>query len=278
MHAILSQVKRPLLAVAMLAVLCSGIASAANYYYVYETSTPVYSGTAVDYVQPASAPCGPICQPAAPIAYTPALPEPPACSPCGANYASASAPQSKTFGLGRTDLPGWYSDDYDYNVSSQRDLGITYLVPTSAGMVETNRIPLTNPVDQYYATHEEIGGKVVDLTNPANRALEDQNTRAYVGDPANRVANPSAALQRGLSTQTPNYGVNQPATQAVQQPSAQMNTMNSQINQTASQLNQLGNQMTNQANQVNSQVGGLTPPTPSQTTVDSVFPNQTINY
>ena len=67
--------------------------------------------------------------------------------------------------IARTDLPGIYSNDYDYSVSSQIDTGVTYLIPTQTGFVESNRIPLTNPVDQYYATHRIINGDVVAVTN-----------------------------------------------------------------------------------------------------------------
>lgn len=63
--------------------------------------------------------------------------------------------------LARTDLPGWYSNDYDYSVSSQRDTGVSYLIPTMNGFKESSLIPLTNPVDQYYATHAVRNGAVV---------------------------------------------------------------------------------------------------------------------
>lgn len=263
----------------MLAVLGMGIASAAS--YCSPCAQPITYAPTVQYVQPVSNPCGPACPPPAPapepIAYVPA-PAPVACNPC--------AGTSSTFGLGRTNLPGWYSDDYDYNVSSQRDLGITYLVPTRAGLVETNRIPLTNPVDQYYGTHEELGGRVLDLTDPANRSIEDQNTRDYINDPANHIANPAAAMQSGLNTsnqnaamnrtmkqtrfdtqnrnndmnqanqptmsntQNQNYGMNQ----ANQQSYLSIPDLNSNVNQNASQINRMDNQVNQTANRLNNQV------------------------
>lgn len=93
------------------------------------------------------------------------------CDPCAQPTYVAVAPPAPilcdacaTSGITRTNLPGWYSDDYDYTVSSQRDTGITYLIPAMNGFYESHTIPLTNPVDRYYATHEVRNGQVVDTS------------------------------------------------------------------------------------------------------------------
>lgn len=75
-----------------------------------------------------------------------------------------------------TTLPGRYSNDYDYAVTSQRNTtGIPYLIPTAGGLLESPTIPLTNAVDQYYATHSVVGNQVVRTApTPPNRAVAAQ--------------------------------------------------------------------------------------------------------
>lgn len=142
---VISRVKRPLLLALFVTVAAVGLAKAMGYYTgatmpVGECtsvvcSVPTCTVDACATVEPATT-CGPVCN---------------------------------NIGIARTNLPGWYSNDYDYSITSQQDLGITYLIPTGNGFMETNRIPLTNPVDQYYATHKVINGEVVDITNMDNR-------------------------------------------------------------------------------------------------------------
>lgn len=98
----------------------------------------------------------------APACGAPVCAAEPVCNPCGGS------------GLSRTALPGTYSNDYDYAVSSQRDTGRTYLLPTRYGWIESNRVPLTNPVDKYYATHQVGNGRVVETGNPNDRVWARQ--------------------------------------------------------------------------------------------------------
>lgn len=125
----IAKIKRPILAFALVLGLGAGIASAAD------SCNPC--------VQPDY--CTPVCTVAEVV---------PAMQPVCTAFCSDPS-------LARTDLPGWYSNDYDYSVSSQRDTGISYLIPTMNGFEESNHIPLTNPVDQYYATHAVRNGEVV---------------------------------------------------------------------------------------------------------------------
>lgn len=78
----------------------------------------------------------------------------PVCDVCAGNPSLAP--------LARTNLPGFYSNDYDYSVSARTPIGIDYYVPKLSGVVEDSVMPLMNPVDRYYATHRVINGQVVD--------------------------------------------------------------------------------------------------------------------
>lgn len=86
-----------------------------------------------------------------------------------------------------TTLPGMYSRDYNYSVTSQQrnTAGIPYLIPTANGLLESPTIPLTNSVDQYYATHNVVNGRVVRTApNPPNRAVT-ANFNNYFGGISN---------------------------------------------------------------------------------------------
>lgn len=73
--------------------------------------------------------------------------------------------------LRRTNLPGYYSNDYDYADSAHNPNGIDYLIPTQAGLIESKVIPLLNPVDRYYATHTVNNGQVRDNSASYRMAL-----------------------------------------------------------------------------------------------------------
>ena len=104
------------------------------------------------------------------------------CSPCvqpiSVQSIAAPAPMYCSVcpspALARTNLPGWYSDDYDYHTTAQHTTGITYAIPTMNGFIESDHIPLTNPVDQYYATHSIVNGQVVDDSAGAMASVSDQ--------------------------------------------------------------------------------------------------------
>lgn len=85
-------------------------------------------------------------------------------------------------GITRTNLPGYYSTDYDYSVSSQVNTGVGYLVPTRNGLIESDTMPLLNDVDRYYATHT-LGnnGQIIDTSTRYNQQLANQHTR-YISD------------------------------------------------------------------------------------------------
>ncbi len=69
-------------------------------------------------------------------------------------------------------LPGYYSNDYDYHLSARYNDGVGYFIPTAAGLITSPVMPLRNPVDRYYATHEVINGQVVDESDDYQAALE----------------------------------------------------------------------------------------------------------
>lgn len=145
MLSFLSKVTRPLMAAAATACVCAGTATAVDYYHPYPNQPVYYGIPSYGVAQPAvvgTASCGQT-----------ACVQPVACNSCG--------PSGDLTALRRTTLPGRYSNDYDYSVSSQVDNGITYIVPTQTGYTESSTMPLTNPVDQYYATHQVRNGQIV---------------------------------------------------------------------------------------------------------------------
>lgn len=135
--------------------------------------------------------CGtPACYEPAPIVSTPM------CTSCAGNPSLAP--------LARTNLPGTYSNDYDYAVTARTPIGINYLVPTQGGLVETPVIPLTNPVDRYYATHRVMNGQVVDdsaayqmaLSTPILRQIQGNMAAGSAASPALPAAqNANATMQ-----------------------------------------------------------------------------------
>lgn len=234
MQSFLSRAKLPLAAAAL--VFAVGAASAMEYYYYNE---PVACSE-----PSACSPCG--------TTYVPA-PVKPVCNPCAGGPAS-------------TDLPGWYSNDYDYTTSSQVDTGITYVIPNQNGYVESHTIPLTNPVDQYYATHQVRNGQVVEtgLPNPTNRsmAVYDEHgnmirsyTQASASSPAQNVMQAGMnQTQNSINQAQPNMtrpltNLNQTRatitqTQttmdvpALSQPQSALNQSASTMNQTQNAINQ----------------------------------------
>ncbi len=127
-----AKITRPVLALVMVVGLGAGVAAAA------------------DYCEPCVQPD--YCTPACTVQPAPAL-QPVCTTYCGENPSLAA--------IAPTNLPGYYVRETSYSVSSQRDTGISYLIPTMNGFIESDHIPLTNPVDQYYATHEVRNGQVV---------------------------------------------------------------------------------------------------------------------
>lgn len=136
----------------------------------------------------AHAACGTIACDSRPIVIPPApesivLPPQPAApalvSTSLCNACSAPKPVCTTCTdprLQPTSLPGVYSNDFDYAVTSQRNTtGFPYLIPTASGLLESPTIPLTNPVDRYYATHRVINNQVVRTApTPPNLAVTSQ--------------------------------------------------------------------------------------------------------
>lgn len=146
----------------------------------------------------AFAACGPISCDNRPLVIPPApqsvvlppAPEAPLVSTavCTTNVCNAS-PVCSTCTDPRvqpTTLPGVYSRDYDYAVTSQRNTsGLPFLIPTVNGLLESPTIPLTNNVDQFYATHHVVNGQVVRTApNPPNRAVSADFSRYYGSNPA----------------------------------------------------------------------------------------------
>lgn len=126
----------------------------------------------------AYAACGPVACDNVPIVFPPAPPSvvlPPA-APAVCYTGCDIGPSCSTCtnpNVQPTTLPGVYSNDYDYSVTSQQNtIGIPYLIPTAAGLLESPTIPLTNAVDQYYATHRVVNNQVVrTAANPPNRSV-----------------------------------------------------------------------------------------------------------
>lgn len=103
--------------------------------------------------------------------------------------------------LRRTNLPGFYSNDYDYRDSAHNPNGIDYLIPTQAGLIESKVIPLTNPVDRYYATHTVRSGQVVDESTQYQLALSTPSHINTDGTPG------------GLATASESFGLGDAATE-----------------------------------------------------------------
>lgn len=142
MRSRISTLKRPVLALAAVAVLGFAASSAVASDFCSPCVKPIVYTTVYE-VQPV-------------VAQTPLY-----CDVCASPA------------LARTNLPGWYSDDYNYTVSST-NTGITYAIPTQNGFIERDHIPLTNAVDEYYATHQVVGGQVVDTSAGAMASASTQ--------------------------------------------------------------------------------------------------------
>ena len=110
-----------------------------------------------DYCTPAT--CQPVRSQPEPYGFVSA------CDPCSAvsgAAVSASAPAGGAMISGYSVYPTSYS-------STWSNTGITYLIPTMNGFVETHEIPITNEVDRYYATHQIINGQIVTVPYPSTR-------------------------------------------------------------------------------------------------------------
>ena len=115
----------------------------------------------------------------------------PVCGTCEGNPSLSS--------LARTNLPGYYSNDYDYSMSARTPTGIDYLIPTQYGLIESPVIPLTNPVDRYYATHTVRNGQVVDESASYRMALSTP-TMNNPNQPAMANAGRTSNLTTGANT------------------------------------------------------------------------------
>lgn len=163
----MSKIRRPLLA--SLFVLGLGITVASAYDYCAPACLPVR--TVQSYCEPAPAPirlqpansCAPIPMPAptpivrsacvdpcgvpAPMpAPTPIMQPANACAP-----AACPSPSFSSYGM-------YGSTSGMYNPAGGS--GISYLIPTVNGLIESPTIPITNEVDMYYATHQVVNGHV----------------------------------------------------------------------------------------------------------------------
>lgn len=305
MYSFFAKVKRPLLAMALIIGIGAGVAKASESFFIDSYGNRQYISSGYGYntmaVMPVSsdAYCGSACGTACPapeVSCSPCAPAPaaPVCNPCGA-----------AANMNRTNLPGVYSNDYNYSMSSQAPGAMGYIIPTQTGLLESPTIPLTNPVDRYYATHKVINGEVVDVGHD-NHNFSVQNDAMslaqYVQDITNNPslaqgtvvfdnnANPitSASMANTGSNMQINgtpvvpTSASATATNAVNRMNDNMNSMNKAMNTMNENMNTLNNAARNASNVADQNFNNFTNPSnvtnTSTTPSNSNTSNQPITY